>query len=366
MEILYIGSSSGHIRMTIGVRSTFAAIMLCLFLILGVIACQSSDHIIARSDAPNDRTSMDQGSLVLYSGRSESLIGPLIKGFELQTGIDVRVKYGKTTSLAATLIAEGRKSPADVYFAQDPGGLGTVSELFAELPVSVTKGLPRWSFDGNRKWVGVSARARTLVYNPERVDESELPHTLWDLTDPKWNGRIGWAPANSSLVTMISGMRDLWGDPATIRWLRGFLANHPVIYPTNTPQVSAVESGEIDIGLVNHYYLYRYTAENTNFQASNLYLSNGGPGSMVMVSGIGILSTAKNKTNALIFLSYLLDDQAQAYFADTTFEYPLKSGIDLHSGLPSLDSLEIPAINLSAIADLEGTLAIMRESGAIP
>ena len=156
----------------------------------------------------------DTGSLVVYSGRSESLVGPIIQQFREATGIDVQVKYGSTSEMAATLQEEGRRSPADVFWAQDPGALGALSEMFKPLPSDVTLAVPEWARSSSGKWVGVSGRARVIVYNTD-LSEDELPKSIQELTDPKWKGRIGWPPTNASFRVMVTAMRHLWGEDET-------------------------------------------------------------------------------------------------------------------------------------------------------
>ncbi|MDE2941180.1 MAG: extracellular solute-binding protein, partial [Chloroflexota bacterium] len=138
------------------------------------------------------------GKLILYVGRGESLVGPIIEEFADLTGIDVEVKYGGTAELASTLLEEGGRSPADVFFAQDPGGLGAVEDMFAPLPASLLDRVPEWTRSPDGRWVGISGRARTLVYNSASLSESDLPDDVWGLTEPRWKGRIGWAPTNAS------------------------------------------------------------------------------------------------------------------------------------------------------------------------
>lgn len=309
----------------------------------------------------------DPGSLVVYSGRGESLVDPIIRQFADASGIDVQVKYGGTASLASTLLEEGANSPADVFYAQDPGGLGAVEGMFATLPGTILDRAPAWAVAPTGRWVGISGRARVLVYSPERVPESELPSDLTELTDPKWKGRLGWAPTNGSLLTMVTGMREIWGEDATREWVNGLLANDVAIYPKNTPQVAAVAAGEIDIGLVNHYYLYRFLAEEgEEFPARNHHLPAGGPGSLVMVSGAGILETAENRENAERFLAFLLSTVAQQYFAGSTYEYPLVEGVKVNRLLTPLEEINRPEIALADLADLEGTTEMLRELGALP
>ena len=200
-------------------------------------------------------------TLTVYSGRSEELVKPIIEQFSELTGVNVEVRWGGTAEMAAAIMEEGDNTRADVFYAQDPGALGALRDRFTELPDEVLNlAQPQFRADDG-KWVGISGRARVMVYSTERLTEDELPESVWDLTDPKWRGRIGWAPTNGSFQVMVTGMRQLWGEERTKEWLEGIQANDVKVYPKNTPQVAAVSAGEIDVGLVNHYYLFRFLAE---------------------------------------------------------------------------------------------------------
>ena len=309
----------------------------------------------------------DPGSLVVYSGRSESLVAPIIEQFAEATGIDVKVKYGSTFAIAATLLEEGSNSPADVFFAQDPGGLGAVSAMLSALPADVVLKVPEWARASDGSWVGISGRARVLVYSTELVGEDELPTSVKDLTDPRWKGKIGWPPGNASFRTMVTAMRQMWGEEETRQWLLDMQKNEPGVFPKNTPIVAAAGSGEVAIGLVNHYYLHRFIQESgDDFAARNLFLKNGGPDSLVMVAGAGILDTGENRGNAELFMRFMLSTVAQQYFAGQTFEYPLVEGVKTHRLLPPIDTLNGPDIDLSSLSDLAGTDALLRETGVIP
>ncbi|SVE03158.1 uncharacterized protein METZ01_LOCUS456012, partial [marine metagenome] len=181
----------------------------------------------------------DAGSLTVYSGRSETLVAPLIERFKEETGIDVQVKYAGTPQLAATLLEEGGNSPADVFYAQDPGGLGAVSALLATLEGEVLTMVPQWAVSAKNVWVGVSGRARTVVYNTKLLTPADLPNDLTGFADLKWKGRIGWAPTNASFQTMVTAMRSIWGEEKTVQWLKDIQANDPKVYPKNTPIVAA-------------------------------------------------------------------------------------------------------------------------------
>ena len=309
----------------------------------------------------------DAGSLTVYSGRSETLVGPLIDRFKEDTGIDVSVKYAGTPQLAATLLEEGDNTPADVFFAQDPGGLGAVAGMLSPLEEDVLTKVPQWAVSSDGVWVGISGRARTVVYNTDTLTPDDLPDDLKGFTDPKWKGRLGWAPTNASFQTMVTAMRSMWGDQRTIQWLENIQANDPKVYPKNTPIVSAAASGEIDVGLVNHYYLHRFLAEQgDSFSARNYHPPAGGPGAIIMVSGVGILEESDNKDNAQQFIDYLLSDISQKYFVEETYEYPLASGIPVAERVSPLSEINNPDLSSSALSDLEGTQALLREAGIIP
>ena len=312
-------------------------------------------------------TGVGSDSLVVYSGRSESLVGPIIGQFEDATGIAVAVKYGSTSEVAATLLEEGKRSPADIFFAQDPGGLGAVAQLLAPLPDEIVNLVPAWARSPEKKWVGISGRARTVVYNRQRIAESDLPTSIDGFTDPQWRARIGWAPSNASFQAMVTAMRVMWGQEPTRRWLQGVKANQPRVYPKNTPIVAAAASGEIDVGFVNHYYVHRFIQEDgEDFGARNYYLSDRGPGSLVLVAGAGILETSKNRENAERFLRFMLSKVAQQYFAGQTFEYPLVEEVQTHRLLLTLSEVNSPDIDMVSLSDVRGTQALLRELGILP
>jgi iron(III) transport system substrate-binding protein len=306
-------------------------------------------------------------TLTVYSGRSESLVGPIIEQFGEATGIKVSAKYAGTSQLAATLLEEGERSPADVFFAQDPGGLGAVEHLLVPLPEEMLRRVPGWARSPEGKWIGLSGRARTVVYNTETLTEADLPDDIFDFVDPKWKGRIGWAPGNASFQTMVTAMRVVWGEDRARRWLEGIQNNKPAVYPKNTPIVNAAAAGEIDVGFVNHYYLYRFLAEEgESFQARNYHPRAGGPGAVIMVAGAGILATSENRNAAERFLEFMLSPVAQQYFTGKTFEYPLVEGVQTQRGLVPLSNLSNPDIPVQNLTDLEGTQALLRETGILP
>jgi iron(III) transport system substrate-binding protein len=313
----------------------------------------------------------DPGTLVVYSGRSESLVAPIIAQFAEATGIKVDVRYGSTSEMAATLLEEGANSPADVFFAQDPGGLGAVAkaDLFAPLPDDVQSKVPERFRSRDGRWVGISGRARVVVYNTDKLKPQDLPADIWDFTEPKWSSRIGWAPTNGSFQAMVTAMRAEWGEDKTHQWLEGIRANQPKVFEGNAPIVEAVAAGEIEVGFVNHYYLYRFLQEHgDSFEARNHFLPGGGPGSLIMVAGAGRLASGKNEANALRFLQFLLSPVAQQYFSSQTFEYAVVEGVVTQRGLPPLADLDAIAlkIDMADLDDLQGTTRLMQDVGVLP
>jgi iron(III) transport system substrate-binding protein len=294
----------------------------------------------------------DSASLTVYSGRSENLVGPLFERFTEETGIEVAVRYAGSTELAATLREEGSNTPADVFFAQDPASLGAVAEsgLFSALAPDILALVdPRFS-DPSGRWVGTSGRARVVVYDSTRLSAADLPSSVAGFTSPEWKGRIAIAPTNGSFLAFVAAMLVMEGEATTSSWLEALAANDPGKYAKNSPIVAAVNGGEIEAGLVNHYYLLRLQAEEGETAAANHFLVSGGPGSLVMPAGAGVLVTSNQKESAERLIEFLLSTESQEYFARETFEYPLAAGVVPLEGLPPLESLGSPLLDLSALA----------------
>ena len=226
---------------------------------------------------------------------------------------------------------------------------------------------PEWARSADGTWVGITGRARVVVYGTDDLTEADLPDDLWGFTEPRWKGRVGWAPTNGSFQAMVTALRAGWGEERTEQWLRAMLDNDVQDYPKNTPQVAAAASGEIDVGLVNHYYLYRFIAEEgEEFPARNAHLRAAGPGAIVLVSGVSILETADNPENAEAFVRFLLSKVAQQYFAGSTFEYPMVEEVRPSVLLTPLEEIGQPDITLADLSDLAGTQALLQKVGALP
>jgi iron(III) transport system substrate-binding protein len=306
-------------------------------------------------------------SLTVYSGRVEPLVGPILERFARETGTDVKVRYGDTAELAAAILEEGNNSPADVYFAQDAGALGAVANRvqLLKLPDATLNKVEARYRSPKGEWVGISGRARVVAYNPQRMQESQLPDSVLGFTDPRWRGRIGWAPSNGSFQAFVTALRHTEGEDATRRWLEGIRANDAKRYSNNIAIVQAVASGEIDVGLVNHYYLFALRKDQGSISAANYHPRDGKVGAMINVAGVGILASSKNQDTARKFVDFLLSEEAQRFFTTETFEYPLIPNVPLPEGAVPLSQIKSPNIDLSSLSDLDDTLRLLRETGVL-
>ena len=311
----------------------------------------------------------DEDVVTVYVGRSSTLVGPLLEDFAEDTGIKIRVRYGDGTDLALAILEEGDNSSVDVYYGQDVGALGALHAEDRLSPLSddtLDKVAPAFrSPDG--LWVGVSGRARVVVYNTDNIDPTTLPDSVLSYADAKWKGKIGIVPRSDGFPEFITALRLVEGEHTARRFLEGLKANNARTYPNNLAALQAVANKEIDVALLNHYYLYRFLAERgEGFKARNYYFANGDLGGLFLVSGAAVLKSSKNKSAAEEFVQYLLSEKAQQYFASNDHEYPLVEGVAADAALPPISTLQAPEVDLSDLGDLKGSLELMRQTGILP
>ncbi|WP_436762236.1 iron ABC transporter substrate-binding protein [Streptosporangium sp. V21-05] len=340
-------------------------------LVLGLAACggAATDTTGATGTAASPATGK---KITVYSGRSESLVKPLLEKFTAQTGIAVEARYAATAAMATQLLEEGEKSPADAFFAQDAGALGAVAKkgLFAPLPATALDKVPAAYRAKSGEWVGVTARSRVLVYNPGLVPAAQLPASVFDLTDPAWKGKIGVAPTNASFQAFVTAVTVQHGQDKAKEFLAGLKANDPQIREGNGPILEEVDSGKIAAGLINHYYLGELAKEKgttpDTLTAKLHFFPDGDSGALVNVAGVGVLRKAAQNPDAQALVTYLLSAEAQKYFAEETFEYPVLADAVPPAGVPALQELKAPAVDLNDLDRLEATIALIRESGLVP
>ncbi|NOX21779.1 MAG: extracellular solute-binding protein [Actinobacteria bacterium] len=312
-------------------------------------------------------SSSSEQVVTVYSGRSEKLIGPILELFTAETGIQVEVRYGQSAELALLIEQEGAKSPADVFISQSPGAMGYLKQIGALQTLSsdtLARVATKYE-NADGQWVGVSGRVRVLVYNTDLVDPADLPATVYDLVDAKYRGKVAVAPANGSFQDFVTALRSTDGDQTALNWLEGLVANDAQTYTNNTAIVQAVGRGEVPMGLVNHYYNYRALAEDPSLPTKNYYFSNGDLGSLLIVTTVGIVNgNGEAKDAAAQLVDFLLGSEAQTFFTENTFEYPLASGIPVAGDLPKLADLDAATYDLDQLGGgLARTKELIDQSG---
>lgn len=310
----------------------------------------------------------DVEGITLYSGRIPAAIGPAVDSYEADANRDVQVRYAETADLAATLVEEGDASPADVFFAQEPGAIAAVAEagLLAKLPQNILDMVPPQYRDPEGRWVGVTGRARVIAYNRDVVSESELPPSPFGLTDPKWKDRVGWSPASSSMQEYVTALRANYGDDRTKQWLEEMVDNGAVAFPDNVTIRDAIAKGEIDVGLINHYYVAEAISEEGPDYPVAVYFPPGGLGSLLLLTSVGVLESSDRKPEAFAFVRSLLSKGSQQFFTSSSKEYPLAKGAEPDPAL-SVPLAKIPASDASLVdlKELQGTIELMKEAGAL-
>jgi iron(III) transport system substrate-binding protein len=310
----------------------------------------------------------EEEGITLYSGRIAAAIGGAIDPFEAETDRDVQARYASSADLAATLIEEGDASPADVFFAQESPALGAVTErgLLMKLPDDILERVPPEYRDDEGRWVGVTGRSRVIAYNREAVAKSELPESPLELTDPEWEGRVGWAPLTGSLQEYVTAVRLRYGDDAARQWLEGMVANDTVAYPNHVAMRDAVAAGEIDVALINHYYVAQAQAQEGEDYPVEVLFPPRGLGSLVLVTGVGVLESTDRREDALDFVRSLVEDPTQEYFTSSSKEYPLVEGIERDSSLPvPLEKIPAPTADITDLEELQRSVELMQETGAL-
>lgn len=304
--------------------------------------------------------------LTIYSGRNAELIKPLLDQFAEETDTRIAVRYGDSAELALIIDTEGDRSPADVFISQSPGAMDYLSskDRLDVLPEGALAAVPAEFESASGEWVGLSGRARTLVYNTEQVDEADLPASVLDLADPRYEGMVGVAPTNGSFQDFVTAMRQASGDEATGAFLRGLADNGARTYANNNAIVQAVARGEVSMGLVNHYYNVRAKAEDPSLPTENHFFEAGDLGNLILVTGAGKVRGTDRAEQADRFIEFMLSEQAQTYLSEETKEYPLAAGVQPSEGLPPLESIPAPSEDLSSLGDdLAGTVALIQEAG---
>lgn len=347
---------------------------LVLVLVLSVfgVACGSADTPdrvdgVAADIYGGDCVALDGRQVTIYSGRSENLMDPVLRAFECETGIETDVRYDSATNLALSLAEEGDRTKADVFLSNSPGPIGFLEQrgLLGQIEPEVLDLIDPDYRSGEGRWIGFSGRKRVVVYNTDAISVDELPQSIFELTDAKWKDRVAIPGTNGSFLDWFTVFRAQEGDDVAAAWLNDMVANGAKYYPNNRSIVDAAGRGEIDLGLVNHYYNYQEAAAiGEDHHALNHDLDADDIGSLLIITAATLVETTDRPGEAHELLRYLLSEPVQRYYTEETFEYPLVAGVQPADILPPLNAQGTATVDFDSLGGgLEGTLEIVEASG---
>ena len=331
-----------------------------------VAAALSVIAVVASATACSSDDGGDE--LLIYNAQHESLTKEWIDAFTKETGIKVTYRQGGDTELGNQLIAEGDSSPADVFLTENSPAMAAVEDagLFADVDTATVEQVPAEYRPSTNKWTGVAARTTVFVYNTTRLREDQLPRSIMDLQQPEWTGRWGAPPPKADFQAIVSAMLQLTGEQATSAWLTGMKTNATLLQD-NIATLRAVNDGEIDGGIIYHYYWFRDQAKTKEISANTAlhYFRNEDPGAFISISGGGVLDSSKKKDQAQQFLKFVTGKAGQEVLEKgTSFEYPVGSGVPANPALPALDTLQAPKVDPSTL-DAAKVTDLMTKAGLL-
>ncbi|SEQ19337.1 iron(III) transport system substrate-binding protein [Mycobacterium sp. 88mf] len=329
-----------------------AAVLSAVAIAAGMVGCSSSG-----SD-----------ELLIYNAQHESLTKEWIDAFTKETGIKVTYRQGGDTELGNQLVAEGNASPADVFLTENSPAMAAVEKagLFSDVEQQTLDQVPAQFRPSSGKWTGVAARSTVFVYNKAKLPADQLPHSIMDLQQPQWKGRWGAPPAKADFQAIVAAILELKDEPATARWLAGLKTN-AVVLQDNIATLRAVNDGQVDGGIIYHYYWFRDQSKTKEISGNTAlhYFKNQDPGAFVSLSGGGVLKSSKKQDQAQQFLRFVTGKAGQEVLQKgTSFEYPVASGVAANPVLPPLDTLQAPEVNPSNL-DAAKVTDLMTKSGLL-
>ena len=333
----------------------------CLFFLLSISlllnACSSGSQANAASQ-----------KLVIYSGRSEPLIQPVLDAFKAQKpDIEVLLKAGSNSELANALLEERLHPQADLFVSTELFTVQTLASesIFQTYRPEGVENIPPEFIGENNAWVGLTRRARVIMVNTNLITPEEMPTSIFDLTDPKWKGQVAAAGStNGSMQAQIAAMRQLIGEEQTDAWLEGLIANDVTFFGGHTDVRKAVGSGEFKLGLVNHYYYHLQLAEGSPVAVVYPDQGEGQIGLITNATAAGIVNGAKNLEAAQAFMDFLISPEGQRLFAEANYEYPLLPGVSLREGVQPLEDFRLAEVDpVEASREFEATFELMERVG---
>ncbi|CZW52769.1 iron ABC transporter substrate-binding protein [Enterobacter cloacae] len=309
----------------------------------------------------------DEG-IVVYNAQHENLVKSWVDGFTKETGIKVTLRNGDDSELGNQLVQEGSASPADVFLTENSPSMVLVdnAKLFAPLDAETLKQVPAEYRPAHGRWIGIAARSTVFVYNPEKLSEQQLPKSLMDLAKPEWKGRWAASPSGADFQAIVSAMLALKGEQATLEWLKAMKANF-VAYKGNSTVMKAVNAGQIDGGVIYHYYRFvdqSKTGENSK-NTKLYYFKHQDPGAFVSLSGGGVLASSKHKAQAQAFIKYITGKEGQdSLRTNNAFEYAVGVNVASNPKLVPLNELDAPKVEPSTL-NSKKVIALMTQAGLL-
>lgn len=331
-----------------------------------IAAVMSTLALAVTATACSDSGESDE--LLIYNAQHESLTKEWIDAFTEETGIKVTYRQGGDTELGNQLVAEGKASPADVFLTENSPAMAAVERagLLAELAPETLDQVPPQYRPRSGKWTGVAARSTVFVYNTSRLQPDQLPKSLLDLQQPEWKDRWGAPPTKADFQAIVSALLQLKGEPATARWL-GAMKSNAKLYSDNIATLKAVNAGEVDGGVIYHYYWYRDQAKIKEMSGNTAlhYFKSEDPGAFVSLSGGGVLASTDRMDQAQQFVRFITGKAGQEVLEKgTSFEYPVASGVPANPALPPLDTLQAPNVDPSNL-DAQKVTDLMTKAGLL-
>jgi iron(III) transport system substrate-binding protein len=310
-------------------------------------------------------------SITLYNGQHEQTTDSLVSAFETATGITVNVRSDDEDTLADEIVSEGSRSPADVIYSENSPALEYLQGkgLLARVEPSTLADTPSHYDSAQGDWVGVSARVSALVYNPSLISESQLPTSILQLADPRYQGELALAPGETDFQPIVTSVARAYGSAAALTWLDGLKANAGThIYPDNETIADEVNRGVVAFGVVNQYYWYRMGSElgASNLHSKIAYFAPHDPGYVLDVSGAAVLRSSTHQAAAQMFLAFLVSEQGQAIIArSNSYEYPIASGVTTAQPETPFDELQPNSITIPELGDGSEAISLMQQAGLL-
>lgn len=314
--------------------------------------------------APPLTQAADPVSLTLYNGQHKEVGDAVAKAFEAKTGIHVNVRKGSSNQLASQVVEEGDRSPADVIYTEESPPLNKLGEqgVLAKADDTTLAVLPKDYVAADGTWIGVTARVRVVAFNPKLIDEKDLPKSVMEFSDPKWQGKVGFVPTSGAFQEQAVAIIKVHGMEAAEEWLTGLRAFGKT-YSNNMVALKAVENGEVATVLVNNYYWFALQREKGQLDSKLHYFTGGDVGGLITVSSAAVLKSSKHPKEAQQLLAYMASEEGQRVITQTTAEYPLHKGMQSDRGLKPFSELQAPNVTPADLGNAEEALDLEREVG---